>query len=263
MGGTSRGKVLLPSSSTRCFDDASIPTCAASQSRGYQVMLFRTAVLKVLIAVWLFATPNQLALAADITFGTDLATSRWSIVSFPFKRSITTTIVNTTTLEVVADRAAGMLWHALPQIPAMAGKAEWSWRAEEGVGPTDLTRKGADDRLMAIYFVFGQPSDKDKDVMSVLNSTSVSALVYVFGGSGTKGTVLPSPHMGARGKFIILQPATAERRRWLDEQVDLEADFQRAFGRAPPSLLGIAISSDSDDTGGTNKVRVRGIRIGP
>lgn len=225
--------------------------------------MFRTAVLKVLIAIWSLTAPAEVALATDITFGTDLTTSRWSIVSFPFKRSITTTIVNTTTLEVVADRAAGMLWHALPQIPATAGKAEWSWRADEGVGPTDLTRKGEDDRIIAIYFVFGQASDKDKDVMSVLNSSSVSALVYVFGGSGAKGTVLPSPHMGARGKFIILQPATSERRRWLEEQVDLEADFQRAYGRAPPSLLGVAISSDSDDTSGVNKVRVRGIRISP
>lgn len=225
--------------------------------------MLRTARLTMIVTVLLLTAPNKVAFGADITFGTDLATSRWSIVSFPFKRPITTAIVNPSTLEVVADRAAGVLWHALPQMPAAPGKAQWAWRAEEGVGPTDLTRKGEDDRIMAIYFVFGQASDKDKDVMSVLNSSSVSALVYVFGGSGTKGTVLPSPHMGARGKFIILQPATAERRSWLDENVDLEADFQRAFGRAPPSLLGIAISSDSDDTGGTNKVRVRGIHISP
>lgn len=201
------------------------------------------------------------ALASDIDFGPDLASSNWNVLSFPFKRPIRTSIIDTGTLEVIADHAAGMIWHALPSTIGRPRRSQWSWRVDEGVGVTDLSSKGADDRAIAIYFIFGQASDREMDAMSLLNSKSVSALVYVYGSAEPRGAIVQSPHMGERGKFIILRPANSERKVWLDEKVDLQADFHRAFGRAPPELLAIAISSDSDDTGGINRVRIRRIDV--
>lgn len=67
--------------------------------------------------------------------------------------------------------------------------------------------------------------------------------------------------MGARGKFIVLRPADAPRRRWFDEHVDLAADYLRAFGGKAPQLLAVAISSDSDDTRGRNRERMRDLVI--
>ncbi len=156
-----------------------------------------------------------------------------------------------------------MIWHGLPETMGRAARAQWAWRVDEGVGATDLARKGGDDRAIAVYFIFGQAGDREKEAMSLLASKSVSALVYVYGGFGTRGTILESPHMGDRGRFIVLRPANSARKVWLDEQVDLQADFHRVFGRAPPELIAIAISSDSDDTGGLNRVRIRGISVRP
>lgn len=34
--------------------------------------------------------------------------------------------------------------------------------------------------------------------------------------------------------------------------MDVRGDFRVAFGRAPGSLVAVAVSSDSDDTGGLN-----------
>lgn len=203
------------------------------------------------------------ARASDITFGPDLASSNWNVVSFPFKRPITTSIIDTGTLEIIADHAAGMIWHALPSRIGRPERAQWSWRVDAGVGATDLASKGADDRAIAVYVIFGHAGDREKDVMSLLNSQSVSTLVYVHGGAEPRGAIVQSPHMGERGKFIILRPANSERKVWLDEQVDLQADYRRAFGRPPPDLLAIAVSSDSDDTGGINRTRIRGISVRP
>jgi hypothetical protein len=54
--------------------------------------------------------------------------------------------------------------------------------------------------------------------------------------------------MGASGKLVIRQPGGGYSGQWLSESVDLTADFRRAFGREPGPLVGVAVSSDSDDT---------------
>jgi len=36
---------------------------------------------------------------------------------------------------------------------------------------------------------------------------------------------------------------------WFKETADIRGDFRKAFGRLPGTLVAVAISSDSDDTG--------------
>ncbi|NJO34000.1 MAG: DUF3047 domain-containing protein [Rhodospirillales bacterium] len=112
---------------------------------------------------------------------------------------------------------------------AGAATAQWSWKVDQGVRPTDLTKRGEDDRAIAVYFVFGEASDAAKAPTALLSTSTTRALVYVFGGNGPRAALLPSPHMGQRGKFIILRPADAPKQQWLHESVDLTADYVRAF----------------------------------
>jgi hypothetical protein len=200
------------------------------------------------------------AYGESIGFGPDLAAAGWSVVTFPGVAPATFSARGANTLEVVADAAAGLLWHAMKQAQAPVAKAQWSWRVEQGVVPTDLTRRRKDDRALAVYFVFGRKSDLAMGPMALLSSGSVKALVYVFGGDRPRGSVLPSPHMGQRGKFLILQPADGPRQQWLNESVNLAFDYTRVFGQQPPDLLAVAISSDSDDTRGRNHALVRALR---
>jgi hypothetical protein len=131
----------------------------------------------------------------------------------------------------------------------------------EGVPPTDLTKRGFADRAVGVYFVFGTAADATKPPLALLGSPAVTALVYVFGGDKPRGSVLPSPHMGARGKFLVLRAADAQKGIWFDESVDLARDYARAFGMLPTFLLAIAISSDSDDTGRRNRARLHGLMV--
>ena len=117
------------------------------------------------------------------------------------------------------------------------------------------------DRALGVYFVFGGAADSTKSPLMLLGSPTVTALVYVFGGDKPRGSVLPSPHMGARGRFIVLRPADAQRSTWFGESVDLAKDYMRAFGRRPPLLIAVAISSDSDDTSGRNRAKLRDLTI--
>jgi hypothetical protein len=197
-----------------------------------------------------------------ITFGPDLAASGWSVVTFPGVAPASFRASGASAVEVTADAAAGLLWRAAKEQKLSVTKAQWSWQVEEGVPPTDLTRRGKDDRALAVYFIFGATADRAKGAMALLSSRSVKTLVYVFGGDKPRGSTLPSPHMGDRGRFIILRPADAPRRQWLNESVDLVSDHVRAFGQEPSQLLAVAISSDSDDTRGLNRARLRDLRMG-
>ena len=145
---------------------------------------------------------------------------------------------------------------------AAGARGALRWRVDEAVAATDLTKRGADDRAIAIYFVFSEQPGATISPMQTLASPTVTALVYVFGSDRPRGSVIASPHMGERGKFLVLRPATAPRRVWHDENVDLTGDYARTFGRNMPALIGIAISSDSDDTHGCNRAVVQNMVIG-
>ena len=140
-------------------------------------------------------------------------------------------------------------------------KARWRWRVRQGAPATDLTIRGADDRALGIYFVFGAAEDASKSPMALLGSATVTALVYVFGGDKPRGRMLPSPHMGERGKFIVLRPADAQKSVWLDEEVDLGADHLRAFARPASQLLAVIIMSDSDDTRTRNRADIEALAL--
>ena len=218
--------------------------------------------MRSLTAVVLALTISGSAHGEAVTFGPDLAAAGWNVVTFPGITPASFKPSGASTIDVTADAAAGLLWRAVKEQKPPIAKAQWSWQVEEGVAATDLARRGKDDRALAVYFIFGASVDRAKGAMALLSSRSVKTLVYVFGGDKPRGSILPSPHMGERGKFIILRPADAPRRQWLNESVDLVADHVRAFGQEPSLLLAVAISSDSDDTRGLNRARLRDLRMG-
>ena len=71
-------------------------------------------------------------------------------------------------------------------------------------------------------------------------------LTYVWGGLGARGEALRNPHIGEESWMIVLRPGHAPTGRWLAERRDLVADYQAAFGEAPPARGIIAIAADSE-----------------
>ena len=214
--------------------------------------------------IWMVLLQSALvapAVAERLDFGPDLSRSGWVVVSFAKIPPASFMAIDRGTLDVSTASSAGLLWRTVDGALREARLASWRWMVTEGVSPTDLTKRGADDRALGVYFVFGAPADSTKSPLALLGSSSVTALVYVLGGDKPRGWVLPSPHMGARGRFIVLRPADTQRNAWFRESVDLAKDYTRAFGSQPPLLIAVAISSDSDDTGGRNRAKLRDLTI--
>lgn len=209
-------------------------------------MLVRTAVAALLP---LAAGP---AIAMQLAF-----TENWQEQTFGLFGGGNDFVFRRSALDVGSDDAVSLVWTALPGSAWGSRAASWRWQVDMSVPPTDLTRKGGDDRNLAVYFVF-LPADRaasvrDAGIRALLNDGSARVLTYVWGGAHARGEVLPSPYLGDRGRTIVLRPAGTGAAR---ERVDLAADFGRAFGGAAPGVVGVAVSADSDDTGSRIRARV-------
>jgi hypothetical protein len=82
--------------------------------------------------------------------------------------------------------------------------------------------------------------------------------MYVWGGAHSRGQILETPYLGERGRSVIMRGAGTGS---ASEAVDLAKDHMRAFGQPGQSLVGLAVSSDSDDTGAMIDAQISGLRI--
>lgn len=166
-------------------------------------------------------------------------------------------------LGISAERSSSILYRAVPEAQRNATMARWSWNVTRSVPPTDLRRRGGDDRNLALYFVFMDEAaaarvGPDTSIMRLMANRSARVLIYVWGGEHERRALVPNPYMGGRGMSVVLRSASTGR---FSESVDLAADFRRAFGGEPGVLAGIAVSSDSDDTGRTVEAELRDLTL--
>ncbi|QFS82637.1 hypothetical protein FIU97_07445 [Roseivivax sp. THAF40] len=166
-------------------------------------------------------------------------------------------------LSVASDGTVSIAYRPLAPANWGARSASWSWSVDASVPATDLTQKGGDDRNLAVYFVFLPEAQarelQGASITRLLNEDAIRALVYVWGGDHGRGDVLPSPYLGERGKTVVLRAAGTGAH---GEDIDLAADYARAFGSdAPGALVGIAVSGDSDDTESRIDASIRNLAV--
>ncbi len=108
----------------------------------------------------------------------------------------------------------------------------WRWRVKK-------LPKGGNERI---------PAHNDSaagvyvgNVQSVIHFTS---LKYVW------STTLPVGTRFRRDKtaYIVLRSGTKDLGKWVEETVDVAADYEELFGERPESFSGIGLLSDGDDT---------------
>ncbi len=183
--------------------------------------------------------------AETVAFG-----AGWKAVNF---RSIPKTDYGFggSTLSIKAAKSSSVIYKPVPETARDATKASWTWSVQTSVPPTNLAKKGGDDRNIALYFVFtdedtARRAGKNPNIKRLLTKRSSRMLIYVNGGQHGTGSFVPSPYFSGRGTTIVKRGSGTGS---FSESVDLAADYRRAFGSEPMVLVGLAVSSDSDDTG--------------
>jgi len=148
----------------------------------------------------------------------------------------------------------------------------WRWRVDAAPPPTDLTRKGGDDRPLAVYVSFaydparaGVGERLKRAAASITSDRPLPGrlLVYTWGGDGRAQGWFDSPYIKQFSKMQALRGPDAPLGQWVEERVDLLADHQAAFGQPPTAPTEISVSADSDDTKSRSVGLVADLRFAP
>jgi hypothetical protein len=133
----------------------------------------------------------------------------------------------------------------------------WRWRIDSPVKAGDMTQKSGDDYAARVYLSFDVPPDTlglgtrvKLGLARTLHGGQVpdAAVNYVWDNRQPVGTLRANAYTD-RARMLVLRSGAGEAGRWVNERRNVSADFLRAYGHAPVRLTGIAIASDTDNTG--------------
>jgi hypothetical protein len=128
----------------------------------------------------------------------------------------------------------------------------WEWKVESAVQVSDHRVKAGDDFAARVYLVF----EFEPEVASAwerLRRRALgavfgfelpgNALNYVWSAREPTGAAWDSPFTQA-SKLI----SRGNARGWRREEVNVLEDYRRSFGAPPPSVVALALMSDSDNS---------------
>ena len=163
----------------------------------------------------------------------------------------------TTVLRADARGGGSGLMHRGETDPRSHPILAWRWKIARVVEGSDATQKYGDDYAARVYVMFKhEPArvsalDRSKYALMRLfygEHPPHAGLVYVWDNRLPPGTVLASPYTD-RLRMIVVRSGNAAAGRWLSEERNVLDDYRRAFGEEPPAIAGVAVMTDTDDTG--------------
>ena len=147
----------------------------------------------------------------------------------------------------------------------------FEWQHEGQIMDTDVSKKGGDDRILAIYLAFPYQPEYASFKEKLLRPLVVAAkgrdapgrlLTYLWAGAPEVGRWFENPYTGKAGYMQVIQGAKDGSNRgdiWRGHKVNIVRDFEERFGHFPPIPAYLAVGVDSDDTGTKAIMRVRGL----
>ena len=115
---------------------------------------------------------------------------------------------------------------------------EWRWRIERTPGVSDERVKDGDDFAARVYVVAPGEGWFSLPI----------AISYVWAGRARVGDFWPNPFT-SKVTMFALDSGDRQAGDWRTHRRDVRADFKRLFGRAVDRLEGVAVMTDSDNSG--------------
>lgn len=163
----------------------------------------------------------------------------------------------TTVVRAQSDASASGLIRKMRIDPRQYPVIEWRWQATGIYEKGDVTRKSGDDYPARIYIAFEYDPDKagflERAKFRAIRMVHgeyppVAAISYIWASSAPEGKILPNPYTD-RVQMIVVETGNEKSGTWVSESRNIFEDYKAAFGEDPPMIRGIAIMTDSDNTG--------------
>jgi hypothetical protein len=172
-------------------------------------------------------------------------------------------------LRASADRSAS-LYVALLKAPTRTPiKLSWDWKTDALVPGADNRDKSREDAPLRVLVAFdGDPTTlPEVEQTRFKRAKSLSGrqppfavLMYIWSDQVPVGSVIPSAHT-SQVKMLAVASGSSGLGSWQTVQRNLAEDYRRAYGAEPGPLLGVAVMTDTDNTGTRAVGEYAGIRI--
>lgn len=140
-------------------------------------------------------------------------------------------------IQANSNGTASGLFKKVKLDPASFRYLRWSWKINHTIPKGYENRKTGDDYAARVYVVFpGRFFWQTK------------AINYIWANHLPQGQIIPNIFSG-NSMMIAVESGPALAGKWLTEERDVLADYRRLFGSDPHKIGGIAIMTDTDNTG--------------
>lgn len=189
--------------------------------------------------------------------------SGWRVVELPRARSAQVTLAQDggTTVVRIDARSAASSVAARVRVPGSSARLSWRWKVDRVVDAGDLETRAGDDYAARVYVTFDVPLERlafaarTRIRLARLffgSELPVAALCYVWDNRHPPGTQAWNAYTD-QVRMIVVESGASHAGQWVEASRDVAADWQAAFGRRwpgpVPDIDGLAVSSDTDQTG--------------
>jgi hypothetical protein len=134
------------------------------------------------------------------------------------------------------DSASGLV-KRLEFDPNQYPRLRWRWKIAQTLAQGDARSKSGDDYAARIYVIFPHWL---KPLTRTIN--------YIWANRLPQGSAVPSAYY-QRSMMLAVESGDQDAGSWRTEERNLVDDYRRLFGEDPPRVGGIAIMTDTDNTG--------------
>ncbi len=160
-------------------------------------------------------------------------------------------------LRAQAQASMASVVHPLKLDPNQFPVISWRWKISNVLRTASMQVKAGDDFPARVYVLFDYDTRKlplmQRMKLAIARQrygpdTPAAALCYVWDGKATAGASAWSPYTD-RVRMIVVESGAEHMNAWRGAERNIVADYRTAFGEDPPAVSGVAIVSDTDNTG--------------
>lgn len=173
-------------------------------------------------------------------------------------------------LQAVADRSASLYVARLQPAQRTPMTIDWEWMTDALVPGADNRDKNAEDAALRVLVAFdgnvaGLPEAERKRFSRAKNlarrEIPYAVLMYIWSDHVPVGMVIPSAYT-SQVKMIVVASGSSGLGQWQAVKRNVADDYKKAFGAEPGPVLGVAVMTDTDNTGTRATGNYADIRIG-
>ena len=133
----------------------------------------------------------------------------------------------------------------------------WRWKVENVLRAGNAAQKSGDDYAARIYVTFEYQPEKVSwfrrakylTGRRIFGEIPIAAINYIWASHAKRGAIIDNAFAGDFAKMIVIESGGEHLGRWREAERNVYRDYLLAYGETPPPVNGVAIMTDTDNTG--------------